>query len=34
MITRPDTNFFVIDSGFSVDVLGRTGLLYETHQMV
>lgn len=29
MITRPDTNLFVSDTGFSVEVLGRTGLLYK-----
>ena len=28
MITRPETNFYVSDAGFSVEVLGRTGMLY------
>ena len=29
MITRADTNHYVSDSGFSVEVLGRTGMLYQ-----
>ncbi len=33
-ITRPDTNLFVSDSGFSVEVLGRTGVLYREGEHV
>ena len=33
-ITRPDTNLFVSDSGFSVEVLGRSGMLYREGERV
>ena len=33
-ITRPDTNLFVSDRGFSVEVLGRTGMLYREGERV
>jgi hypothetical protein len=34
VITRPDTNLYVSDAGFSVEVLGRTGLLYKEGERV
>ena len=33
-ITRSDTNLFVSDAGFSVEVLGRTGILYREGERV
>ncbi|MCY2958978.1 MAG: hypothetical protein NTY35_02345 [Planctomycetota bacterium] len=34
VITRPEKNLFVSDAGFSVEVLGRTGMLYREGERV